>query len=211
MGSEVSSLSISVRSTKGIVFVALMGALGNILSGLSIMVSPIVPSIPLGPINVSLALDLSHVTTFIVALFGGPIFGGATGMIGGIVSAYQFGFSQGNIITGFAIPVGKALTGVAAGLIMRTVGSFRRRLMMVPMTVASYVPEALFTVFIFIIVFPAVFGPAIAGLVTIITAQIIAKAFVEMVIMGLILATLLGNRGFTEYLNEFFGHQARSK
>ena len=32
--------------------------------------------IPLGPVSVSLALDLSHLATFIAALLGGPVIGG---------------------------------------------------------------------------------------------------------------------------------------
>lgn len=71
---------MSVRP-KGAVFVAMMSALGTVSSFLSITVSPIVPSIPLGPINVSLALGLSHTATFIAALFGGPGIGGLTGIV----------------------------------------------------------------------------------------------------------------------------------
>jgi len=197
-------MNSGVRSTKGVVFVAVMSALGNVLSFLSITVSPIIPSIPLGPISVSLALDLSHVTTFIAALFGGPAVGGFTGMIGGLVAAYEFGFSKGNLITGFGLPVGKALTGVAAGLIMRTLGLLdRRRLLVVPTTVASYLPEAVYTAFLFIVVFPLVFSlPPL--MVNIIAAQILVKAFFEMIVMGFILATMLKNRGFTEYVKGFF-------
>ncbi len=197
-------MSRGVRSSKGVVLIAVMSALGNVLSFISIKVSPIIPSIPLGPISVSLALDLSHVTTFIAALFGGPALGGLTGAIGGLVAAYEFGFSKGNLITGFGLPVGKALTGVTAGLVMRAFGLLDgRRLLTVPSTVISYVPEALFTAFLFIVVFPPVFGLPL-WLANLIAAQIIAKAFFEMVVMGLIVAALLGNRGFTEYVKGFF-------
>jgi len=197
-------MSRGVRSSKGVVLIAVMSALGNVLSFISIKVSPIIPSIPLGPISVSLALDLSHVTTFIAALFGGPALGGLTGAIGGLVAAYEFGFSKGNLITGFGLPVGKALTGVTAGLVMRAFGLLDgRRLLTVPSTVISYVPEALFTAFLFIVVFPPVFGLPF-WLANLIAAQIIAKAFFEMVVMGLIVAALLGNRGFTEYVKGFF-------
>lgn len=200
----MSPMGPRVRSAKGVVFIAMMSALGNVLSFLSIKVSPIIPSIPLGSISVSLALDLSHVTTFIAALFGGFSFGGLTGIVGGFVAAYEFGFSKGNLITGFGLPVGKALTGIAAGLIMRSLGLLnRRRLLMVPAAVASYLPEALYTAFLFIVVFPIVFGLP-SFVVNLITVQILAKAFVEMVVMGLILASMLGNRGFTEYVEGFF-------
>lgn len=197
-------MSRNLRSAKSVVFIAVMSSLGNVLSFISIKVSPIIPSIPLGPISVSLALDLSHVTTFIAALFGGPAIGGLTGMVGGFVAAYEFGFSKGNLITGFGLPVGKALTGVTAGLIMRAFGLFtKRRLLILPTTVISYVPEALFTAFLFIFVLPPIFGLPL-WLINIITAQILVKAFVEMVIMGLILGALVDNLGFTEYVKGFF-------
>lgn len=194
----------SLRSAKAVVFIAIMSALGNVLSFISITMSPIIPSIPLGPISISLALDLSHVTTFIAALFGGPLLGGSTGLIGGLVAAYQFGFSQGNLVSGFAIPVGKALTGITAGVIIRAIFNPRKyRMLIVPTTVASYLPEAVFTAFIFIVVIPIIFRLP-SALFTLIAVQILVKAFVEMIIMGLILATMLGNRGFTEYVEGFF-------
>lgn len=191
-------------SSKGVVFIAVMSALGNVLSFLSITISPIVPSIPFGPISVSLALDLSHLTTFIAALFGGPAVGGLTGMIGGLVAAYEFGFSKGNLITGFGLPLGKAMTGVTAGLLMGRFSPMNRRgVMMVPVTVASYVPEGVFTALLFILVFPSVLGLPV-WLVNMITTQILVKAFFEMVVMGLILAAFLRNHSFTEFARGFF-------
>jgi len=64
-------------------------------------------------------------------------------------------------------------------------------------------PEAVFTAFIFIVVIPIVFRLP-SALFTLIAVQILVKAFVEMIVMGLILATMLGNRGFTEYVEGFF-------
>ena len=108
-----------VFNSKTLTFIAVMAALGNALSFISIRLAPLVPSIPLGPVSVSLALDLSHVSTFTAALFGGPIIGGMTGLIGGLVAAFEFGFSKGNFIAGFGVPIGKAMTGVAAGLLLQ--------------------------------------------------------------------------------------------
>jgi len=194
----------ATRSSKVVVFVAVMSALGNVLSFLSIKVAPVMPSIPLGLIHVSVALDMSHVATFIAALFGGPAVGGLTGMVGGLVAAYEFGFSKGNIITGFGLPLGKAMTGVMAGLIFRSLGVLDgRRLRMVLATLASWIPEAGFTSILFLVIFPPVFGLPIF-VARLITVEILVKAAVEMVIMGLILAALLGNRGFTEYVKGAF-------
>jgi hypothetical protein len=101
-----------------------MGAFGNALSGLSIYSAPLIPEISLGAITLSLALDLSHLATFISALIGGPIFGATTGLISGAVVAYEFGFSKGNVLTGFALPIGKAITGAVAGLLISKLNFF---------------------------------------------------------------------------------------
>ena len=191
--------------SKDLTFVAVMAALGNVLSFISIHLAPLIPSIPLGPVTVSLAIDLSHLATFIAALFGGPVIGGATGLIGGLVGAFEFGFSKGNLITGFGLPLGKAMTGVAAGLVMTRMKVINNRLMTVVATVIAYIPEGLFTALLFMTIFPLFTGlpHAIAATITI---QIIVKAFIEMIIMGLIIAGLMGNRGFASYMKGVFPH-----
>jgi len=188
---------LKISTAKGLSFVALMAALGNVLSFISIQLSPIIPSIPLGPISFSLALDLSHLATFTASLLGGSIVGGFTGLVGGFVAAFQFGFSTGNIITGFALPLGKAMTGVVAGILFKRLSSGRLEAMTV--TVISYVPEAIFTAFIFVYLYPMFYGlpSAIASLIA---AQIIVKAFIEMLIIGAILAYMFGSKGFKAFL-----------
>ena len=190
-------------NTKKVTFIAMMAAMGNVLSLISIRMAPMVPSIPLGPVTFSLALDLSHIATFIAALFGGPIVGGLTGMIGGIIAAFEFGFSRGNFLTGFGLPIGKALTGIAAGVIMKRLEE-RGGVMYVIGTILSYIPEALVTVVIFMYLFP-LFIPFSDQWVTIFTIQILVKAFVEMVIMGVILMRVMGNRGFKVYVQGLLG------
>ena len=192
------ALNDKESATKRVIFVAVMSALGNALSMLSITIAPIVPSIPVGALNVSIAFDLSHLTTFIVALFGGPTLGGMTGMVGGIVAAYEFGFSKGNFITGFGLPIGKALTGITAGFIIKRFDISKQCLwMLIPLVIISYIPEAIYTASLFILVYPLVLGFTVS-LAIIVT--ILIKAFIEMVIMGLILVTLLRNQSFTKYL-----------
>ena len=73
--------------TKQITFVAVLSALGTVLSAISLGVVPIVPNV---------ALDLSHVATFVAAIFGGPVLGGAVGFLGGIYAGYYFGFGTPN-------------------------------------------------------------------------------------------------------------------
>jgi thiamine transporter ThiT len=189
--------------SKELVFVAMMAAVGNVLSFISIQLAPIIPSIPLGPTSVSLALDLSHLTTFIAAFFGGPYIGAFTGLIGGLVGAFEFGFSQGNFITGFGLPIGKALTGYAAGIVFRKLYVNKSQLKLIISTVISYIPEAVFTAIIFIYLFPLLLGLP-GNIANLIALQILVKAFFEMILLGILLKTLIGNQSFTEYVQVFF-------
>jgi len=195
-----------VRSAKNVVFIAIMGALGNVLSGLSIWLAPFIPTISLGPYSISVALDLSHLTTFIAALYGGPTVGGLTGLIGGLVAANEFGFSKGNMVTGFAMPGGKALTGITAGFIMHALslqGRNRRWLLLIASTLLSYIPEAIFTAFLFLSIFPFVFGTPAFILYPIVIA-IIIKGTIEMFAEGMVLVVLCRNQSFTSSIGRFF-------
>ncbi len=189
--------------SKTLAFAATMAALGNALSFLSIQLTPLAPSIPLGPVTVSLALDLSHLSTFIASLFGGPVVGGLTGLLSGLVAAFEFGFSQGNVVTGIGLPLGKAMTGVAAGYVFRLLNAEGSPIRLVASTVASYVPEALLTLALFRYVLPVVAGLP-AGLATAIAFQIVVKAFFEMILLGLILVGLTGNAMFSDLSQRYF-------
>jgi len=204
VGIDVDGMLMSgLRSSKNLTFVAMMAALGNVLSFISIQLAPLVPSIPVGPVSISLALDFSHLATFITALYGGPVIGGLTGLIGGLVAAFEFGFSKGNLISGFGIPVGKAMTGVVAGLVMSMLRASEKRSMLVPSTLVSYIPEGILTAFIFISLYPLYFGMP-SFLATAIATQVLVKAVCEMIAMGLVLMFLADNRGFTAYLKGVF-------
>ena len=192
---------VSVFTSKGISFIAMMAALGNVLSFISIQLSPIIPQIPLGPISFSLALDFSHLATFIAALIGGPIVGGLVGLVGGAVAAFQFGFSQGNILSGICLPIGKAMTGIAAGILFKKLNSGSLKTMLG--TVLSYIPEAIFTALIFIYLYPAFYGFPQA-LAIVVAAQILVKAFVEMLIMGAILSFIARNKGFRSFTSSIW-------
>jgi len=186
-------MTLKASSSKGLATVALLAALGNALSFISIQLSPIIPSIPMGPISFSLALDLSHLATFMAALLGGPVIGGFTGLVGGLVAAFQFGFSQGNIVTGIGLPLGKAMTGVAAGFLFKKIKAANWRTIAV--TVASYIPEAVFTAVLFVYLYPLLYGLPQA-VATLVATQILVKAFVEMLIMGFLLSVIAGSKGF---------------
>lgn len=189
--------------SKTLAFAATMAALGNALSFVSIQLAPLVPSIPLGPVTVSLALDLSHLATFIAALLGGPFVGGLTGLLSGLVAAFEFGFSKGNVVTGIGLPLGKAMTGVAAGYVFRRLHAEGGPSRMVASTIISYVPEGLLTLALFRYVLPVVAGLP-AGVATAVAVQIVVKAFFEMVLLGLVMVGLTGNAVFGDLSRRYF-------
>ncbi len=189
--------------SKALVFAAMMAALGNVLSFVSMQLAPVAPNIPLGPVQVSLALDLSHLSTFIASLAGGPVIGGVTGLIGGLVAAFEFGFSKGNLVTGFGLPLGKAMTGIAAGYLFKSVYREGSPGTLIVTTVVSYIPEALLTLVLFRYLLPPLMGLPMS-LATAIAVQIIVKAFIEMALLGVIMAGMVNNLGFRNYTRGYF-------
>ncbi len=188
-------------NSKSLMFIAIMASLGNVLSFITMQLTPIAPNIPLGPVSVSIALDISHLTTFIAAMYGGPVVGAITGAVGGLVAAFQFGFSQGNIVTGIGLPVGKALTGLTAGFVFNWFKESRYSNVISAMV--SYVPEGILTYTLFRYLLPVSTGIPV-GIAVAISFQIITKAFVEMVILGVLLSGLTGNVGFRGFIEGYF-------
>jgi hypothetical protein len=190
-------------SSRVLVFVAMMSALGNVLSGISILLTPFIPQIPLGPVTMSVAFDLSHLTTFLSALYGGPSTGGLTGLIGGLIAAYVFGFSKGNLVNGFAIPIGKAITGITASLVYRAIGGGRGKWALALSPSLAYVPEAIYTSCLFLVILPLVIGIPALVFYPILVA-ILIKAWVEMLIIGWIVTVLSRNKAFGTTIGGFF-------
>ena len=188
--------------SRSLTFIAIMAALGNVLSFITTQLAPIAPNIPLGPVSVSLALDISHLTTFIAALLGGPVIGGITGAVGGVVAAFEFGFSKGNFVTGFGLPLGKALTGIAAGFLFKRY-DLDSLLKAALLAMASYIPEGVLTLVLFRYLLPPFTGMPI-GLATLIGYQIVVKAFIEMILLGLLLRQIISNAGFKAYVESYF-------
>jgi len=188
--------------SKSLIFAAMMASLGNALSFLSTQLAPITPNIPLGPIQVSLALDFSHLSTFIAALFGGPLVGGLTGLVGGLVAAFEFGFSKGNLVTGFGLPLGKALTGITAGLLFSKLYDSTGTRMIIT-TLVSYIPEGLLTLVLFRFLLPWYIALP-KSVATTIGVQIVIKAFIEMIILGVLLIVINNNLGFQSYVKSYF-------
>jgi len=183
-------------NSKHIAFIALMGALGNILFLTSSLLVPIVPGV---------SLDLSHIPTFIAAIYGGPIVGFLTGLLLGILPGVQYGplSPSGNWLALIALPIGKSLTGITAGLLCEffqiNERGANRSLLTIPLVLLSYVPECLFTIFYFTVLLPYVVG--VAGAFQL--AFILPKAWLEVVFMSFFMAALIGNNGFNSFIENF--------
>jgi LytS/YehU family sensor histidine kinase len=189
-------------NSKQIAFIAIMSALGNVLAGISINVAPILTAT--SPQGGGAALDLSHIATFIAAVFGGPVMGAIVGFLGGIYSGYSFGFTVGSLglLSLIGLPVGKALTGLTAGLLykgLRINKSSRPSTFTVPIVLVSYVPECLFTVFYFLYLVLFFYGFAMAFMLPV----VIPKAWIEIVLMSFLMGALVGNVGFREFVSRF--------
>lgn len=180
-------------NSKLLTFVVVMAALGNILS-----------LIPIGLTRVGqVGFDLSHVATFTAAIFGGPLVGGLVGFVGGFVAGIYFGpmgwLSWLGLI---GLPIGKALTGFTAGAFFRLCGIDKRShssMLTIPAVLTGYIPEFLFTVFFFLVLVPFFLGWLDVALLISITV----KAWMEMAVMSVLMAALVGNTGFNAFMVKF--------
>lgn len=178
--------------SKNIAFISLMGTLGNILFIISNYLGQIAPGV---------SIDLSHIPTFIASLYGGPLLGFLTGMLVGVLPGIQYGplSPHGFWLTIILLPIGKSLTGLTAGLICKILGVNRsdcRSLIIVPLVLASYIPECLYTIFYFIMLLPILAGIGAASML----AFILPKAWVEILFMSILMAALKGNNGFNSFV-----------
>ena len=181
-------------NTRTIALVIMMAVLGNVLS-----------LIPIGLTRIGqVGFDFSLVTTLVVALYGGPVLGFLTGLAGGISAGVLFGpMGQLSWLGLVGLPVGKSLTGLTAGVLFKGV-RIRERVhpspFAVPTVLLAYVPEFLFTVFFFLALVPYVFGWVSVPLVI----SIGIKAWMELVVMSVLVGALLGNNGFSEFMSAYF-------
>jgi len=189
--------------SKQITFVALMGALGNILFVIWSYLGPIVPGV---------ALDLSHIPTFIAAVYGGPLIGFLSGLLVGVFPGIYFGpLSHGSWVALISLPVGKSLTGLTAGMLCKIFKIDQRRvnrsLLTIPLILVSYVPECLFTIFYFVVLLPYIVGTGGFGIL----AFVLPKAWAEIIFMSFFMAALVGNSGFNSFITNFFASYKASK
>jgi uncharacterized membrane protein YqaE (UPF0057 family) len=188
-----------------IVFVALMGALGNVMFIVSQTVFK----------STQIALDLSHIGTLIAAVYGGPWMGFLTGLIVGIGPGLNFGYFGGSLglLGVIGLPMGKALTGLTVGHIARflKVGNTKHSAWKILLTtLMGYIPECIFTVFYFewlvVILLPDVAASFTLyfGSMNLLVLSILAKAWVEMMLLSVFMGTLVGNNGFNDFVSKAF-------
>ncbi len=184
-------------NTRFVTFVVMMAILGNVLS-----------FVPIGLTRVGqVGFDLSLVPTFIVAFYGGPILGLITGFAGGITAGIQFGpLGWLSWLGLLGLPLGKALTGLASGLIFKglKINGRKNPSLLTPFGVlVGYVPEFIFTVAFFLGLVPLILGWTLEMSYGILI-PIAIKAWMEMVIMSVLMGALVGNSGFNGFMSTFF-------
>jgi len=100
------------------------------------------------------------------------------------------------------LPIGKALTGLASGLIAKglSISEKQHCSLTIPVVLISYVPECLFTVAYFLYLMPIFIGGGGIGIL----AFVLPKAWAEVVIISFLMAALVGNVGFRDFVKNFF-------
>jgi hypothetical protein len=177
--------------TKTVVYIAIMAALGTAVSIITINF------VHLGVWQI--ALDLSHLGTFLVAIPGGPILGAITGALVGIYPGIAFGYVWGSLgIVGLiGLPVGKAMAGFTTGYVQRVL---KRPFLSV---IIGYVPECIFTVVLFVFIVPITTAMPV-NIALLISLGIVAKAWIEILFMAFVMETIFLSRGIVSMLRTIF-------
>ncbi|MEM2875950.1 MAG: ECF transporter S component [Candidatus Bathyarchaeia archaeon] len=186
--------SSRLAQARNIVFIAVMGALANILSAISITLGSIAPSV---------GIDLSHVGIFTASIYGGPIIGAITGFIGGVVPGLIFTWGGFGIIF---LPLGKAIAGFFTGLLSYYAKPLERRrtsLLTVLVVLLGYIPESIYTYLFFVWIVPTLI-PSLVNLAQMIMFTVLFKAWVEILIISFLMGALSGNSGFSTFVHKYF-------
>lgn len=183
-------------NAKTISFTLMMGALGNVLFAISYYAVNLAPGV---------ALDFSLVAAFIAGFYGGPLTGFISGIFVGIMPGIMFGpMGMGSWLGLVGLPLGKALTGLTAGIISKSFNLGRRpysSLLTILATLLAYVPECIYTYAYFAYLMPFFLGQ---GGAAIFLYGILPKAMGEVAIMSVLMAALIGNNGFNDFVSTFF-------
>jgi len=183
-------------NAKTISFTLMMGVLGNVLFAISYYGGNLSPGV---------ALDFSLIAVFIAGFYGGPLIGFISGLFVGIFPGIMFGpLGMSSWLGLFGLPLGKGLTGLTAGIISKSLNLGRRpysSILAIPSTLLAYIPECLFTYAYFAYMMPVLLGK---GGPLIFIYYILPKALGEVAIMSFLMATLVGNHGFNDFVGKFF-------
>jgi len=168
--------------------------LGNVLASLTIAPT----------IFQNVALDLSSLPVFVAAVFIGPLAGALTGLIAGLLPSLFFGFLGGSLgLLGFSTSLGKAIHGLAVGLIVKALRlTDRSTLTLIPAVLIGFIPEALWIIATFSLLVP-LFLPNLAPFISGLWAPILVKATFEVAVMAFFTSTVAGHRGFRAFVATF--------
>jgi len=184
-------------SAMPLAIVASMGALGNVLGVVPILLGRI-PT----PAVSQVAFDFSNMAVVIVAIFLGWRLGALTGLVAGIGPAIMFGFVTGSTgLISFLVPVGKALTGLTVGAIAQMLDSDQRMRpkYIFPAVLAGFIPEAL-TIWVYFQNLVPLFVAGGSFWAPALTVPVLVKALAEMIIISFLTIALVGNEGFRMFL-----------
>ncbi len=186
---------------KTVSFMLMMGVLGNVLFAISYYAGYLAPGV---------ALDFSLLAAVIAGFYGGPFTGFVSGLFVGLLPGVMFGpLGMSSWLGLFGLPLGKGLTGLTAGIISKGFGLGRRpysSLITVPAILLAYIPECLFTYGYFAYLMPLFLGSSGAQ---IFVYYILPKALVEVVVISFLMAALIGNHGFNDFISRFFAKPLR--
>lgn len=175
----------------------MMGVLGNVL---------FIISSYFGNLGYGLALDLSHVATFIAGFYGGPLTGFISGVFVGVIPGIRFGpMGFGSWLALIGLPLGKGLTGLTAGLIAKKFRLGDKKytsLLMIPLSLLAYVPEVIFTYVYFTYLMRIFLGGGGAFLFF----AVMPKALLEITVIGFLMGALVNHQGFNDFVGRFFAH-----
>ncbi len=177
-----------ILNTKAIAFVALMGALGTIAFAIS-------QYFAIGP---GVALDFSHIGTYIVAIGAGPILGAITGAIVGILPAFRF--------ANIALIPGKVLTGFTVGFLYFYFQKFEffkknkttQTLAIVIAGTVGFLPEMVFTIVDMQLIGSGALLP-----------MIIPKAWAEIIILTVFMVIIFNYRIVVDSIKNIVGEKAK--
>jgi hypothetical protein len=149
------------------------GILGNLLSFLSSLLTPMHPQV---------TFDFSHLATFVVAIALGPFYGMIAGAVGSIYPYTHYAvFGIYGPLFGLAIIFGKAMTGFICGLL-------RNRMPVFLAVNISYIPESLYTLGFTQLM--TLFLPA-GSLNEALISGIITEGWVEVIIFSFLIDTVM--------------------